>query len=72
MWTAIWTLLAFVLLLFHGDALLAFAGEQLRARRSHRLAVEQERTSQTLLAARRDEMVWQELDAGSPPGQQAG
>jgi len=31
-WTAIWTVLAFLLLLFHGDAILAFAAEQLRAR----------------------------------------
>jgi hypothetical protein len=33
-WTAIWTVLAFVLLLVHGDAILAFVGEQLDQRRS--------------------------------------
>jgi hypothetical protein len=45
MWTGIWTLLAFVLLLFHGDAILAFAAEQLRARRAHRLDLQREKPS---------------------------
>jgi hypothetical protein len=71
MWTVIWTLLVFVLLLFHGDAILAFAAEQLQQRRAHRLRVEQERTRQVLIARDRDALVWQELDAGSPPDQQA-
>jgi hypothetical protein len=61
MWTAIWTLLAFVLLLFHGDSILAFAAEQLRARRAHRLAVERERTRQALIGHDRDALVWNQL-----------
>jgi hypothetical protein len=44
MWTLIWTLLAFVLLLFHGDSILAFAAEQLSERRAHRLALARERS----------------------------
>ena len=70
MWTAIWTLLAFVLLLFHGDAILAFAAEQLRARRAHRLAVEQERTRQALISHQRDALVWREL-GGASSGEEA-
>jgi hypothetical protein len=50
MWTAIWTLLAFVLLLFHGDSILAFAADQLRARRAHRLDLQRERTKQAIVA----------------------
>jgi hypothetical protein len=45
-WTAIWAVLAFVLLLVHGDAILTFAAEQLDQRRAHRLQLEQERTKQ--------------------------
>lgn len=41
-WTAIWTVLVFVLLLFQGESILAFAAEQLRKRRAHRLQLEQE------------------------------
>jgi hypothetical protein len=67
MWTAIWTLLAFVLLLFHGEAILAFAAEQLRARRAHRLDLHRERTRQALIALQRDALIWQELDAGRRP-----
>jgi hypothetical protein len=67
MWIAIWTLLAFVLLLFHGDAILAFASEQLHQRRTHRLRLEQERTKQALLAQQRDVLIWRELD-GTPDG----
>ena len=41
MWTAIWTVLGFVLLLallpFLGDSILAFTAEQLRQRRAYRL-----------------------------------
>jgi hypothetical protein len=57
-WTAIWTLLAFVLLLFHGDSLLAFAADQLDQRRAHRLRLEQERTRQALIGHDRDALVW--------------
>jgi hypothetical protein len=62
MWTAIWTLLAFVLLLFHGDAILAFAADQLHQRRAHRLRLEQERTRQALIGHQRDALVWRQLD----------
>jgi hypothetical protein len=70
MWTAIWTLLVFVLLLFHGDAILAVAAEQLRARRNHRLDLQRERTRQALIAQQRDALVWRQLD-GSDPQQDA-
>jgi hypothetical protein len=43
MWTAIWTLLACVLL-FHSDSILAFAAAQLRSRRAHRLELQREKT----------------------------
>jgi hypothetical protein len=66
MWTAIWTLLAFMLLLFHGDAILAFGGEQLDQRRAHRLAIERERTKQTLVAQQRDALVWRQLNGANP------
>jgi hypothetical protein len=66
MWTAIWTVLGFVLalavLLFLGESILAFVAEQLRERRAHRLAIERERTKQATLAHRRDAMVWRELE----------
>jgi hypothetical protein len=66
MWTAIWTVLGFVLvlvlLLFLGEPILAFAAEQLRDRRSHRLQLEQERTMQALLAYDRDALIWRQLD----------
>jgi hypothetical protein len=65
MWTAIWTLLAFVLLLFHGDSILAFGAEQLRARRAHRLRLEQERTRQALIGHQRDALVWNQLNDGA-------
>ncbi len=61
MWIAIWTLLAFVLLLFHGDSLLAFAAEQLRARRAHRLDLQRERTRRALIGQQRDALVWRQL-----------
>lgn len=61
MWTAIWTLAAFVLLLFLGDSILAFAGEQLRERRAHRLQLERERTKQAIIAHQRDELIWRQL-----------
>jgi hypothetical protein len=66
MWTAIWTLLVFVLLLFHGDAILAFAAEQLHQRRAHRLQVEQERTQRALIGHDRDALVWRQLDRSDP------
>jgi hypothetical protein len=61
-WTAIWTLLAFELLLFHGDAILAFAADQLAARRAHRLDLQRERTKQALHARQRHELVRRQLD----------
>jgi hypothetical protein len=57
-----WTLLAFVLLLFHGDSILAFAAEQLHQRRAYRLRLEQERTRQALIGHDRDALVWRQLD----------
>jgi hypothetical protein len=62
MWTAIWTLLAFVLLLFHGDSILAFAADQLHQRRAHRLRLEQERTRQAVIGHQRDALVWNQLN----------
>jgi hypothetical protein len=67
MWTAIWTVAVFVLLLFLGESLLAFAGEQLRERRAHRLALEQERTRQAIVAQQRDELVWRQLQGPDRP-----
>jgi hypothetical protein len=66
MWTAIWTLLVFVLLLFHGDSILAFAAEQLGERRAHLLALERERTKQAIVAQQRDELIWRQLDGADP------
>jgi hypothetical protein len=71
MWTVIWTLLAFVLLLFHGDAILAFAAEQLRARRAYRLDVQRERTKQALIAQDRDALIWRQFDGASDTRDQA-
>jgi hypothetical protein len=71
MWIAIWTLLAFVLLLFHGDSILAFAAEQLHQRRAHRLEVEQERTRQVLIGHDRDALIWRQLDRASDTRGQA-
>jgi hypothetical protein len=71
MWTAIWTLLAFVLLLFHGDSILAFAAEQLHQRRAHRLEVEQERTRQALIGHDRDALIWRQLDRAGDTRDQA-
>jgi hypothetical protein len=65
-WTAIWTLLAFLLLLVHADTILAFAAEQLDQRRAHRLRLEQERTKQALVAHRRDELIWRQLNGPEP------
>jgi hypothetical protein len=62
LWTAIWTLLAFVLLLFHGDAILAFAADQLAARRAHRLELQREKTRQAMIGHDRDALVWRQLD----------
>jgi hypothetical protein len=73
MWTAIWTVLGFVLalavLLFLGEPILAFVAEQLWERRAHRLALERERTKQATLAHQRDALVWRELEhpASSDP-----
>jgi hypothetical protein len=71
MWTAIWTLLAFVLLLFHGDSILAFAAEQLHQRHAHRLQVERERTRQALIGHDRDALVWRQLDGAGDTRDQA-
>ena len=68
MWTAIWTLLAFVLLLFHGDSILAFAAEQLRARRAHRLELQREKTRQAMIGHERDALVWRQLDSTGSDG----
>jgi hypothetical protein len=65
MWTVIWTVAVFVLLLFHGDAILAFAAEQLHQRRAHRLRLEQERTRQALISHDRDALVWRQLDGAA-------
>jgi hypothetical protein len=65
MWTAIWTLLAFVLLLFHGDAILAFAADQLAARRAHRLDLQREKTRQAMIGHDRDAIVWRQLNDGA-------
>ena len=68
MWTAIWTVLGFVLLLalllFLGDSILAFTAEQLRQRRAYRLRLERERerTNQARIAHNRDMLIWHELD----------
>jgi hypothetical protein len=62
MWTAMWTVLGFVLLLFLGEPILAFAAEQLRERRAHRLQLEHERTAQAVLAHHRDALIWRQLD----------
>jgi hypothetical protein len=73
-WTAIWSVLVFVLalslLLFHGDSILAFAAEQLRERRTHRLQLERERTKQARLGHDRDMLIWRELDDATS-GEQA-
>ncbi len=66
MWTAIWTVLAFLLLVFHGDAILAFAAEQLDQRRAHQLQLEQERTQQARIGHRRDALVWNQLHGPDP------
>lgn len=66
MWTAIWTVLGFVLLLalllFLGDSILAFTAEQLRQRRAYRLRLERERTNQARIAHNHDALIWHELD----------
>ncbi len=66
MWTAIWTLLVFVLLLIHGDSILAFAAEQLHQRRAHRLDLQREKTRQALIGHDRDALVWRQLDGADP------
>jgi hypothetical protein len=71
MWTAIWTGAVFVLLLFHGDAILAFAAEQLLQRRAHRLRLEQEHTRQALIGHDRDALVWRQLDGAGDTRDQA-
>jgi hypothetical protein len=68
MWTVIWTLLAFVLLLFHGDSILAFAAEQLRARRAHRLGLQREKIRQAMIDHDRDALVWRQLDGTANDG----
>ena len=65
MWTAIWTMAVFLLLLFLGDSLLAFAGEQFRERRAYRLKLKQERTKQALIAQQRDALIWRELETSA-------
>jgi hypothetical protein len=70
-WTAIWTVLAFVLLLFLGESILAFAAEQLRERRAHRLDLERERTKQALIGHDRDALIWQQLEGAATGSDQA-
>jgi hypothetical protein len=70
-WTAIWTALAFVLLLFLGESILAFAAEQLRERRAHRLALERERTKQALIGHDRDALIWHQLVGAAESSDQA-
>ena len=75
MWTAIWTVLGFVLalavLLFLGEPILDFVAEQLRERRAHRLALEREHTKQATLAHQRDALVWRELEHPTRSSEQA-
>jgi hypothetical protein len=71
LWTAIWTVLAFVLLLFLGDSILAFVAEQLGERRAHRLALERERTKQALIEHDRDALIWQQLEGAAEGSDQA-
>jgi hypothetical protein len=72
MWTAIWTVLGFVLalavLLFLGEPILAFVAEQLRERRDFRLQLERERTNQARIAHDRDMLIWRELDGAASSG----
>jgi hypothetical protein len=69
MWTAIWTVLGFVLalavLLFLGEPILAFVAEQ---RRDYRLQLERERTNQARIAHDRDMLIWRELDGAASSG----
>ncbi len=71
MWTAIWTGAVFVLLVFHGDSVLAFAAEQLAARRAHRLELQREKTRQALIGHDRDALVWRQLDGTTEGSDQA-
>jgi hypothetical protein len=71
MWTASWTVLVFVLLLFQGESILAFAAEQLRERRAHRLELEHERTKQALITHDRDTLIWRQLDGATGNSDQA-
>ena len=65
-WAAIWTVLAFLLLLlFLGESILAFAGEQLRESRAHRLDLERERTKQALIGHDRDALIWRQLESAA-------
>jgi hypothetical protein len=70
-WTAIWTVLAFLLLLFLGESILAFAGEQLRESRAHRLDLERERTKQALIGHDRDALIWRQLESAAEGSDQA-
>ena len=54
-----------------GDSILAFAAEQLRERRTNRLAVERERTKQASLARDRDALVWHQLGSVTDTNDQA-
>jgi hypothetical protein len=64
-WVWIWTVLAFVLLLFLGESILAFAAEQLRERRAYRLDLERERTKQALIGHDRDALIWHQLEGAA-------
>jgi hypothetical protein len=58
MWTVLGVVLLLFVVLFLGDAILAFAAEQLRECRTHRLQLECEHTKQALLAHDRDTEIW--------------
>jgi hypothetical protein len=64
-WVWTWTVLAFVLLLFLGESILAFAAEQLRERRAYRLDLERERTKQALIGHDRDVLIWHQLEGAA-------
>jgi hypothetical protein len=50
-----------VLALFLGDAVLAFIGDQLNARRGFRLELAREQTRRVEIEQRREAIIWQQL-----------
>jgi hypothetical protein len=57
--------MGFILALYLGDSILAFAAEQLRERRAYRLELERERTRQALIGHDRDALIWHQLDGAA-------